>query len=189
MALLFDKAGYVRQHLEKLTPWVPPMKQMNLDSLRVFACVARHGNLQRAADELNLTRGAVSQRIKQLEIDHGVILLERQARGVALTPEGVSCREAVDKALVGTDLDPVMEAADLTFLRGDITDEEAKALAQAATEKSLQIPTYVEEMPLADFATSGQGRKVESRVLGETVLWAADNAQVDPGMDLVVLAL
>lgn len=75
------------------------MKQLNLNSLRVFACVARHCNLQRAADELNLTRGAVSQRIKHLEIDLGVILLERQARGVTLTPEGARCQEAVDKAL------------------------------------------------------------------------------------------
>lgn len=75
------------------------MKHMNLNSLRVFACVARHGNLQRAAEELNLTRGAVSQRIKQLEIDLGVILLERQARGVTLTSKGLRCRDAVDKAL------------------------------------------------------------------------------------------
>lgn len=75
------------------------MKHMNLNSLRVFACVARHGNLQRAAEELNLTRGAVSQRIKQLEIDHGAILLERQARGVTLTSKGLRCRDAVDKAL------------------------------------------------------------------------------------------
>lgn len=72
---------------------------MNLNSLRVFSVVARHGNLQRAADEMNLTRGAVSQRIKQLEIDLGVILLERQVRGVTLTPEGMRCREAVDQAL------------------------------------------------------------------------------------------
>lgn len=75
------------------------MKQMNLNSLRVFSVVARHGNLQRAADELNLTRGAVSQRIKQLEINLGVVLLERQARGVALTQEGARWREAVDRAL------------------------------------------------------------------------------------------
>ncbi|MFC0202615.1 LysR family transcriptional regulator [Paracoccus rhizosphaerae] len=75
------------------------MKQVNLNSLRVFACVARHSNLHRAAGELNLTRGAVSQKIKQLEVELGVILLERQARGVRLTPEGVRCREAVDEAL------------------------------------------------------------------------------------------
>lgn len=75
------------------------MKQMNLNALRVFAVVASHGNLQRAADELNLSRGAVSQRIKQLEIDLGVVLLMRGARGVSLTPEGERCRMAVDEAL------------------------------------------------------------------------------------------
>jgi LysR family transcriptional regulator, glycine cleavage system transcriptional activator len=75
------------------------MKQMNLNALRVFAVVASHGNLQRAADELNLSRGAVSQRIKQLEIDLGVVLLMRGARGVSLTPEGEHWRTATDEAL------------------------------------------------------------------------------------------
>lgn len=75
------------------------MKTLNLNSLRVFAAVARHGNMQRAANALNLTRGAVSQRIRQLEIDLGVILLERQPRGVALTAEGQRCRDAVDAAM------------------------------------------------------------------------------------------
>ncbi|MEM7613819.1 MAG: LysR family transcriptional regulator, partial [Pseudomonadota bacterium] len=64
------------------------MKPINLNALRVFAVAASHGNLQRAAEELNLTRGAVSQRIKQLEIDLGVVLLIRGARGIAPTPEG-----------------------------------------------------------------------------------------------------
>lgn len=75
------------------------MKQMNLNALRVFAVAASHGNLQRAADELNLSRGAVSQRIKQLEIDLGVILLVRGARGVSMTPEGERCHTAIGKAL------------------------------------------------------------------------------------------
>jgi LysR family glycine cleavage system transcriptional activator len=79
------------------------VNQMNLNSLRVFAVVARHGNLQKAAGELNLSRGAVSQRIKQIEIDLGVILFERQARGVSLTPDGKRCREAVDTALATLD--------------------------------------------------------------------------------------
>ena len=107
----------------------------------------------------------------------------------ALNPISAALRPlqaAVDTALVGTDLDPVMEATDLAFLRGDITQEEAEALAQAAIEKSRQIPASIEEMSLADFATSGLVRKVRSKVLGETVLYAADNAQVDPGIDLVV---
>ena len=37
------------------------MKNVNLNALRVFAVVASHANLQRAAGELNLSRGAVSR--------------------------------------------------------------------------------------------------------------------------------
>ncbi len=75
------------------------MKNVNLNALRVFSVVASHGNLEHAAQELNLSRGAVSQRIKQLEIELGVVLLLRGARGVSLTPEGESCRAAMEEAL------------------------------------------------------------------------------------------
>lgn len=75
------------------------MRPLNLNALRVFAVAASHGNLQRAADELNLSRGAVSQRIKQLEIDLGVVLLKRGARGVSLTAEGERCHAGVTDAL------------------------------------------------------------------------------------------
>ncbi|KIC51812.1 LysR family transcriptional regulator [Tateyamaria sp. ANG-S1] len=53
------------------------MKNVNLNALRVFSVVASYGNLQRPAEELNLSRGAVSQRIKQLEIELGLVLLVR----------------------------------------------------------------------------------------------------------------
>ncbi len=75
------------------------MKNVNLNALRVFAVVASHQNFRRAADELNISRGAVSQRIKQLEIELGVALFERGARGVALTPEGEGCYGAIREAL------------------------------------------------------------------------------------------
>lgn len=79
------------------------MSSLNLNSLRIFAAVARHATLQGAADELNLTRGAVSQRIKQLEIDLGVVLLQRGARGITLTPEGQRLRTAVGTAMAALD--------------------------------------------------------------------------------------
>lgn len=75
------------------------MKNVNLNALRVFAAVASHGNLQRAAENLNLSRGAVSQRIKQIEIELGVVLLVRGTRGVSLTPEGKRCHAAMEEAL------------------------------------------------------------------------------------------
>ncbi|MCC5966816.1 MAG: LysR family transcriptional regulator [Natronohydrobacter sp.] len=74
-------------------------QNVNLNSLRVFAAAARHGNFQRAAEVLNLSHGAVSQRIKQLELDLGVVLFERKARGVSLTNNGERYRDAVEKAL------------------------------------------------------------------------------------------
>lgn len=75
------------------------MNNVNLNALRVFAIVASHGNLQRAAEELNLSRGAVSQRIKQLEIELGVVLFVREARGVSLTSEGKRCHTAMEEVL------------------------------------------------------------------------------------------
>lgn len=75
------------------------MKHLNLNALRVFATSGRLGNFQRAAEELNISHGAVSQRIKQLERDLGIILFERMPRGVSLTPKGEKFCKAVEEAL------------------------------------------------------------------------------------------
>ena len=56
------------------------MTDVNLNSLRVFSAAARHLNFRRAADELNISHGAVSQRIKQLETELGTVLFARRAR-------------------------------------------------------------------------------------------------------------
>ncbi|MDD7969953.1 LysR substrate-binding domain-containing protein [Roseinatronobacter alkalisoli] len=75
------------------------MEKLNLNSLRVFATAARHGNFQRAAEMLHISNGAVSQRIKQLEADLGVVLFDRKPRGVALTEKGRTYYSAVQEAL------------------------------------------------------------------------------------------
>lgn len=75
------------------------MQNVNLNAVRVFAIAARHGNFLRAAEELNISHGAVSQRIKQLELDLGVVLFDRKARGVTLTPNGARYHKAVEEAL------------------------------------------------------------------------------------------
>jgi len=94
-----DKASKLQEVIEKLTPWFCMTQNVNLNSLRVFAAAARHGNFQRAAEVLNISHGAVSQRMKQLELDLGVVLFERKARGVSLTNNGERYRDAVEKAL------------------------------------------------------------------------------------------
>lgn len=59
-----------------------------LDTLRAFEAAARSGSFSAAADALNLTHGAVSRQVAKLEHWLGLRVFERQARGVALTPEG-----------------------------------------------------------------------------------------------------
>jgi LysR family transcriptional regulator, glycine cleavage system transcriptional activator len=59
-----------------------------LDTLRAFEAAARAGSFSAAAAALNLTHGAVSRRVARLEGWLGLRVFERQARGIALTPEG-----------------------------------------------------------------------------------------------------
>lgn len=59
-----------------------------MQALRAFEATARTGSLTRAAEQLNLTHGAISHQIKALEAHLGAALLERAGRGVRLTDEG-----------------------------------------------------------------------------------------------------
>lgn len=56
--------------------------------LHVFEACGRHRSFAKAALELAITPGAVSQQIKSLEEELGIELFRRKARGVELTPEG-----------------------------------------------------------------------------------------------------
>jgi len=59
-----------------------------LNSLRAFEAAARHLSFKAAAAELNVTPGAVSQQVKQLEDYCGVALFRRLTRALALTEAG-----------------------------------------------------------------------------------------------------
>jgi LysR family glycine cleavage system transcriptional activator len=59
-----------------------------LNGLRAFEAAARHLSFKRAADELCVTAGAVSQQLKALETSLGVQLFRRLPRGLLLTDAG-----------------------------------------------------------------------------------------------------
>ena len=59
-----------------------------LNALRAFEAAARHLSFTRAADELNVTPGAISQQIRQLEEFAGAPLFRRTGRQVLLTDAG-----------------------------------------------------------------------------------------------------
>jgi LysR family transcriptional regulator, glycine cleavage system transcriptional activator len=59
-----------------------------LNALRAFEAAARHLSFLKAAEELHVTPGAVSQQVKALEEQLGVALFRRLPRGVLLTDAG-----------------------------------------------------------------------------------------------------
>lgn len=59
-----------------------------LNALRAFEAAARHLSFKRAAAEMHVTPGAVSQQVKALEDQLGTPLFERIHNGLMLTEEG-----------------------------------------------------------------------------------------------------
>ena len=76
------RAGY---HRHAQLAWLPTL---DIRSLKCFAQVADRGSITHAADDLGITQPALTRRIRQLEIELGVALLERRPRGIRLTGHG-----------------------------------------------------------------------------------------------------
>ncbi|WP_067650028.1 LysR family transcriptional regulator [Nocardia harenae] len=72
---------------------------MDLRSIECFLRVAETLHFARAAEDLHLSQPALSQRIRTLEREVGVALLERNRRGVRLTAAGVAFRDPAAAAL------------------------------------------------------------------------------------------
>lgn len=66
----------------------------NLRGMAVFASVVGHGSFSGSARELGITTSAVSQQIRSLENELGVVLLHRSTRKLSLTEAGESFYEA-----------------------------------------------------------------------------------------------
>ena len=75
------------------------MRVPSTQALRALDAFARHGSVWRAAEELRLTRSAVSHQLRFLERDLGFDLLKRAGKGVSLTPQGQRYAAEVRKAL------------------------------------------------------------------------------------------
>jgi len=67
-----------------------PNRALELRELRCFRSVARTGNFNRAARELNTSQPNVSYNVQKLEQELGTQLVIRHRRGVTLTQAGSS---------------------------------------------------------------------------------------------------
>lgn len=75
------------------------MKSALLQGVNLICIVSRHQSLTSAAKELNLTVGAVSQQLQQIEERLGFSVFERHARGIRLSEQGRKLVEATSHHL------------------------------------------------------------------------------------------
>lgn len=64
------------------------MRFHQYNALRLTVAIARHQSLSVAAEQLHLTKGALSHQIKRLEADLGFEVFTRHPRGIVLTDRG-----------------------------------------------------------------------------------------------------
>jgi len=159
-----------------------------LNALKVFEAAARHLSFTKAADELNVTPGAVSQQIKSLEEFIGGPLFRRTGRALLLTDAAQASLPALREAF-----DRLDEAARILTARNDsrrLTVSVAPSLAakwlvprlDRFHERAPELEVWISaDMEVVDFAVDdvdlairyGPGRYagLETELLmGETIL-------------------
>ncbi len=84
-----------------------PRRLPSLNAIKAFEAAARSKSFTRAAEELFVTPGAVSQQVKALEIELGLRLFNRERQRLVITEAGreylAVVREALDQIALGTE--------------------------------------------------------------------------------------
>jgi LysR family transcriptional regulator, cell division regulator len=154
---------------------------MEYADLRVFAAVARHGSMNRAATELHMVQSNVTARIRVLEDEIGVPLFERSSRGAVLTAAGE--RLLPYAAKLAALLREAQQAA-----RDDGTPRGSLRIGSLETTAALRLPpilaSYVQTWPEVDLAvTTGTSAQLimdvrEHRLDGALVAGPVQDAEL-----------
>jgi len=170
------------------------MRRGTLDDLAAFAAVARHRSFTRAAAEMGLSPSALSHTMRALEARHGVRLLARTTRSVALTPAGERLLRSVGPALedVARGLDALAEwrGAPSGRLRLTTFAYAARAILEPRLPNFLidhpavSVEVIVDD-PLTDIVAAGFDAGIR---FGETVERDMVAVRVGPDLRTVVVA-
>jgi LysR family glycine cleavage system transcriptional activator len=131
-------------------------------ALRALEAAARHGSYSRAAEELAVTHGAVSQQIRRLEAELGARLFQRRGNAMVPTPEAARLAKEVARGLgviqnavghfaAAAERDPLVVSLDPQFASRWLPTRLPKLLADPA---GANLQLRVEDR-LADFTTDG----------------------------------
>ena len=170
------------EHRVPLTHRVP-----ELGALELLLAVARHGSLGRAAREIGITQPAASSRIRSMERQLGVALVDRSPRGSELTEAG---------SLVTDWARRIVEAAEAfdagaQALRGRRDSRLRVAASMTIAEYLLPgwlIALRAERPDTAVSLIAGNSSAVAQRLLsGEADLGFVEGLSVPEGLDGTVI--
>ena len=111
----------------------------DLRLLKVLREVALRGSFSAAAESLSYSQPAVSQQIARLEAQTGVKLIERQPKGIKLTPAGEALVRHTEQILAQL----AHAQAELTYIASDARGK--LRLASFATAAGTIVPRAVSE--------------------------------------------
>lgn len=153
---------------------------LNREQLETLASVVESGSFESAANALNVTRGAVSQRIKTLEAHLSTKLLVRE-KPVTLTPAGEVLMRHV-KAL------RLMEGAVFTELTPQSTEKRLAPVAIAVNADSLATwfpgvlwPLLRKRKLALELIVDDQDHTLDRLVRGEVIGCISTTSEAVPG--------
>ncbi len=133
---------------------------VKLEQYKVFYTAANAGSFSEAAKQLYITQSAISQQIRSLEEELGVLLFARGRKGAKLTPQGELLYSYAKKAI------EEIENAESLFARMKTLDEGNLRIGAGDT-----LTRYFLLDKLSQFHHTYPGIKIEivNRVTGETL--------------------
>lgn len=137
----------------------------NLVALYAFEMVAQHGNFTSAGEALGLTQSSVSQRIKGLEADLGVVLFKREHRGVSLTNEGLRLLNVVSPAM-----------RQMGFAVGSLIERKSKPRVRISADFAFSTFWL---LPRLGYLREEIGDEIEIQILASTVPPGLDDTDCD----------
>lgn len=142
---------------------------MELRQLRYFVAVAEELHFGRAAARLNMAQPPLSQQIKKLEEDIGVVLFARNRASVKLTSAGIAFLAEVKSTF--TALEQAVQAA-RQAARGELghvtvgiipslMDGGGPALVEAFKRRQPGAMLQIQQLPASDVVTALRNRRID----------------------------
>jgi DNA-binding transcriptional LysR family regulator len=114
---------------------------MELRQIRYFRAVAQEGHFRLAAERLGIAQPAISQQIRRLERELGVLLFQRTSRSVKLTAAGEMLLPSADRIVA--EVDHALD--ELAGLRGSVRGPLRLGVLHTLGIEAFDLPSLLAE--------------------------------------------